>query len=314
MPKQAIYTRDPLLTNVSKAFRNKSYIASRIFKDLQVPDISGEWYVYDKGTSLSDVDDKLARGSKSASKEVDYNVSLEPYGPLNKHSLKIFVPQDDINRAPNPLRPRQDATEILTDLFELSREREAAAIIQNASIITQNDTLSGGDQWSDYSNSDPLADIETGVETIMKNGVVDPNTMLLDFRVWRKLRRHPDLVGLFTNVSGGLLTRSQFLELLGEYGITELVIARTIRNTAKEGQTASLDWLWGKHAWLFHIAPGDVNEKTITFGKNLYLEGGRGVDTRENWDPDGQYIRIQDDRQQKVMAAEAAYAIFNAIA
>ncbi|MGJ5804349.1 hypothetical protein ACSCB1_35370 [Streptomyces europaeiscabiei] len=283
---------------------------------MSVPDINGEWYVYDKGAYTSAVDTALARGSKDKSAEVEYALTRESFGPLTKRSLKIFVPIDDIKRAKTPLNAKSDATEVLRDLMLLDKERRVASIMQNSATFGSGHyvTKSGTGQWSDYDNSDPLADIETGSNAVELDSFKSPNTLLFDKRVWRVLRRHPKLVGLFTNVSGGLLTKEQFLSLVEEYGITKLIVTDTKQNTAAPGQTATGDWVWGKHAWLLYLADGEVLDKTITFGKSLYMPDGRNVATNESWEPDGTYLREQDDVEEKVMAKEAGYAIFNAIA
>ena len=75
-------------------------------------------------------------------------------------------------------------------------ETEVAAGI-TTSTITNNTTLSGTSQWSDYTNSDPIAAIDDAKESVRKASAKKPNSIFMSRPVFVKLKRHPKVIALF---------------------------------------------------------------------------------------------------------------------
>ena len=76
------------------------------------------------------------------------------------HALKQFVLDEDVENATTPTDPFTDATENVTERLLIAKEVEAAQLLTDTSVITQNTTLSGTSRLDD-SNSDPFATIES---------------------------------------------------------------------------------------------------------------------------------------------------------
>ena len=67
-----------------------------------------------------------------------------------------------------------------------------AGLLTSASVVTQNTTLSGDDQWS-AALSDPVAEIEERKAAIIESVQVVPNTLVLPYEVYAKVRVHPSI-------------------------------------------------------------------------------------------------------------------------
>jgi hypothetical protein len=301
---------DPMLTNVAIAYQNDAYIANLIFPYFDVKKQSGKHFVYDRGRFRLN---KTLRAAGSGSNEVTLKLTTGDTYFCEDHALKQFVPDEDIDNAITPTSPLVDATENVTDMIKVDEEDALATYMANTSNLTNNVTLSGTDQWSDYTNSDPFDDIETGIQTIHSKLFVRPNTLVLGRQVWDKLKHHPDLLERVKYSQKGVITTDLLAALVG---VDRVIIAAAGKNTAKEGQTDSMGYIWGKHAWVLFINPR-IAPKMITFGfsyrwKTMKVEKLRGTDEE---DRKGTYVRLGDHYyDQQIVSVDAAYLIKNAVA
>jgi hypothetical protein len=280
---------DPVLTNVALGYTNDQMIASAIFPEVPVAKQSGKHFVYGKDRFRIN---ENKRGTGSQANEVTLSLTTgNPYF-CEDHALKMFVPDEDVENAETPTTPLQDATEFLMDQHLVSFEKEVADLITSTANLTNNTTLSGTDQWSDYSNSDPFGDFETAKATIHSTIGVDPNTAIISKQVWDKIKHHPDFLERVKYSQRGQITVDLLASLIE---VDRVLIGGAYYNTAKEGQADSTAYVWGKDVVLAYVAPR-VAPKIMTLGinykwtaKQLQTKRMRGVaeDDRE-----GTYVRV----------------------
>lgn len=301
---------DPVLGNISLAYKNDAYIAEQLYPSITVAKQSGKHFVYDQGR-FRNIDN--LRGESAPSKEVTLDISLSSPYFCEDHSLKQFVPDEDVDNAVPPADPFVDATENVTDLHMVAREVELAGSLTDTSVLTQNATLSGTDQWSDYSNSDPFDDLETGMQTIHAAIYQRPNTLVLGKQVWDKIKHHPAFLERVKYSQKGVITEDLLASLVG---VDRVLVAAAGKNTAAEGQTDSMSYIWGKNAILAYIAPR-VMPKMITLGltytwKQRLVERLRGSNEE---DRKGTYVRVGNHYyDQLLVSASAGYLLKNAVA
>jgi hypothetical protein len=281
---------DPVLTNVAIGYSNADYIASQLFPDVPVKFQSGKHFIYDQGRFRVNT---TRRSTGAKSQEMTLKLTTgDPYF-CEDHALKQFVPDEDVRNAQTPTDPYQDATENLMDLHLVAREVEVATLLTSTANLTQNTTLSGTSQWSDYSNSDPFGDIETGKQTVHAAIHQSPNTLVIGKQAWDKLKLHPALIERIKYTGKGPLTTDMVASL---FEVDRILVGGAAKNTAKEGQTDSMSYIWGKDAVLTYLAPR-VAPKVLTLGLNyiwqgegtLQVERLRGTDEE---DRKGTYVRV----------------------
>lgn len=301
---------DPVLTNVSIGYQNSAYVAELLYPTLPVSKQSGKHFIYDKGKFR--VNDNL-RGAGAPSKEATLNLTTGlPYF-CEDHALKQFVTDEDMDGAVPPMDPMVDATENVTEMHMVAREVELAAALTSTAVLTQNTTLSGTSQWSDYSNSDPFSVIETGKQTIHSAIHVDANTLVLSKQAWDKLKHHPAFLERVKYSQKGVISEDLLASLVG---VDRVVIAAAGKNTAVEGQTDAMGYIWGKNAILAYINPR-VSQKMITLGmtyqwKTRKVERLRGTNEE---DRKGTYVRVGDHYyDQNLVSAGAGYLIKDCVA
>jgi hypothetical protein len=97
--------------------------------------------------------------------------------------------------------------------------------------------------------------VETGKEAILKVTGQEANKMVLGYQVFRKLKNHPDIIDRIKYTTG-VTGRTVTPELLAAmFDLEEVLIAKSIKATNNEGETAAYDFVHGKHALLLHVAP-----------------------------------------------------------
>lgn len=297
---------DPALSNVSIKFTNDTFIADQVFPVMPVVKQTGKYYVYDKANLRID---RTERAAGSGANEVDFGLSTASFS-CDDHALKGFVADEIQDQAEAALNPLVDETEMITEKLLLDRENNLATILTDTAQVTQNTTLSGTSQWSDYSNSSPVTDIRTARTTIHAASFKKPNTLILGKQVFDALCDHPEIIERVKYSALGVITA----ELLARvFQLEKILVGEAGKNTAVEGQTDSLSYVWGKHAVVCYIAPR-VGLKTLTLGITFTYKT-RMVKRWRDEDREGTYVRVgQDNYVQKVVAVAAGYLIKNAVA
>lgn len=297
---------DPALSNVSIKYTNQVFIADMVFPVLKVAKQTGKYYVYDKANLRID---KTARAAGSGANEVDHNATTSSFA-CDDHALKEFVADEIQDQADDALNPLVDATENVTEKLMLDRENTLATMLTDTAQVTQNTTLSGTSQWSDYSNSDPIGDVRTARTTIHAATFRKPNTLILGKQVFDMLIEHPQIIERIKYSQLGVVTTELLARL---FQVEQVLVGEAGANTAAEGQTDSLSYIWGKHAVVAYIAP-KVSLKTLTLGLT-FTYSQRIVKRWRDEDREGTYVRIGNDNYvQKIVAVGAGYLVKNAIA
>lgn len=310
---------DPILTAVAIAYRNpaQALIADEVLPRVPVGAEKFKWTEYPLADAFS-VPDTLV-GRKGRVNKVEFG-GTERTSEVDDHGLEDPIPNSDIDEARNARErnvstfdPEAHATMMLADLMANAREVRVAALVQTLGTYAANRriTLAGTSQFSDYTNSDPIGVIKTGLESTL---VYRPNTIVMGQPVWSKLSSHPVIVnairGNLTNK--GIVTRAEFAAL---FEVQRVLVGEGWVNLAKKGQPANLARAWGKHLALLHINPVARPDSGITFG--LTAQYGTKISGRIV-DPDvglqgGVRIRTGERVKELIIAKDTGYFIQNAV-
>jgi hypothetical protein len=302
---------DPALTAIAVGYHNQSYIADAVLPRLNPRDKETfKYWSYPVEESFIIPDTKVGR--RGAPNEVTLTAT-ETSSVTEDYALDDPIPQADISNAPAGHSPVDRAAMQLADYLELDREKRVADLVFAAGAYGSGykTQLSGTSQWSDFTNSNPVDAIQTGMDAALMR----PNVMVLGQAVWTKLRTHPKIVQAVTGqaVTGGIVSREA---VAGLFELEEILVGQSFLNTAKKGQTASLSRVWGKHALLFYRNRLADTQGGVTFGFT-YQFLGRQAGSRP--DPDigprgGVRARVVDSVKELIVAPMAAYFIQDAVA
>lgn len=307
---------DQALSNVSQAFSQEpnAFIGDKILPVAPVDKRSDDWFVYGREAFFKR--DDLRRPGAHAM-ELTYSVSKSFYN-AEEHSQRHLVTDSERRLSDTPLKPDVDATEILTASVQLQREVAQLALVTSTSNITQNSTLAGNTQWSDYTNSVPLTNIRTARTTVRQGVLREANTISMGYEVALVLADHPSVKDLlkYTHPDAinmaGLPSTIRGLQVLVGMGGT---------NSANEGQTqtAFSTSLFGKNA-LVHFTNPTIGLKMQTLGLTLEAPddttGARGFSVRKYRDEDkkGDWVEVSNTYTAQLLQALAGYLFAAAVA
>lgn len=307
---------NPTLTGIALAYSNPAYtlIADQVLPRTQVATEAFEYLSFPVEDQYTVPDTRVGRTSKVNQIEfggTKLGSSTEDYG------LEDPIPSKDMTNAANSrvgYDPQGKAVEYLTNLILLDREVRAAGVVFGAANYpaANKATLSGTTQWSDYTNSDPVAAILDARDLLLIPG----NTLVLGQQVWTKLKQHPKVISkvLGSANSVGMVSRQAFMDALE---IPRLAIGQSFVNTARKGQTASMARTWGKHAAILFIDESADTNRGITFGYTAEFENRIAGTIMD--DPDiglrgGIRVRVGMSVKEMVAASNLGYFWQNAIA
>lgn len=315
---------DPVLTAISIGFRNTAMmkIADQVLPRFGVSAEKFKWTTYPMSEAFNTPDARVGRLGQV--NQVIFS-GTEETASVDDFGLDTPIPYSDIEAAAaaraqgrSTYDPEAHSAQMLTDTIENIREARVAGTVFSLATYAADKriTLSGTSQFSDYTNSDPISVIKTGM---LATTILTPNTMVMGREVWAKLSSHPKIVNAIKgNVSNaGIVSREQFLELFAGEGISRLLIGDAMVNTAKPGQTPVYARAWGKHISLMHQNPmATVEGGGVTFG--LTAEYGGRLSGRIE-DPDiglngGFRIRTGERVKELIIAKDVGYFIQNAVA
>ncbi len=180
--------------------------------------------------------------------------------------------------------------------------------------INQGVTLSGTAQWSDFANSKPEEDVQTGHDTITKAIAKKANTLILGHEVFSKLRNHTNILTRIQNVKLGLVSIE---DLAAIFDVERVLIGSAVKRTAAGVNS----FVWGKHAVLAYIQPS-ASMEDLSVAKSFVWDDAPGstggfiteIGRAQPISRKSDEISVHFYYEDKVVAAEAGYLITDAVA
>jgi hypothetical protein len=299
---------DQLLTNISLQFAAApdGYLADSVLPSVPVAKESAAYWVYDK-SRLDAPDSK--RAPRSEYNRIDWNVTTDTY-IAEQYGLEGEIDDEERKNAATPLDLDVDTTEIVTDMVLNNREKRVADLVLSTAVVTQNITLAGVDQWSDFANSDPLDDVKTARTTIYTGAPgYTPNTLSMGYLVFEVIKLHPDIKEIVKYTERAIVTK-QILAAVFE--VDEVLVGKVLRRSSKEGQTDAFTDVWGKDVLLFY-KENRPTLKRASFGYQMRQNDLRVFRYRED-KRDTDVIRVSEKQDEKIVSATLGYLIKAAVA
>ena len=249
---------DAILTNISVAYmqRQENFIADKVFPIIPVDKKSDKYFVYTKNDWFRDEAQRRADATESAGS--GYNLTTGTYN-ADVWAFHKDVGDQTLANADAPLNPLREAAEFVTHRLLLRRELQFVTDFFTTGVWADDVTGVSGTpstnevkQWSDYTSSDPINDIEAAKSEILGNTGMEANTLVLGYEVFRQLKNHPDLVDRIKYTSSQTITTDM---LAAMFDIPRVMIAKAVKATNNEGASEAYGFAFGKGALLCHVAP-----------------------------------------------------------
>lgn len=303
---------DKLLTNVSNMLNPQGMISEQILPEIKVKQRTGKIGGY--GNQHLRIVDSVV-GGKAEYPMIDTVIRTSDTYTIESHALKDIVTQEDYDNVEKPYDAEADKVEGLSTSLFLGKEKALADALGSTSVITQNETLSGTAQFSDYDNSNPNLKFKDARLAVRAGCGFAPNTAIMDWSVAETLRFHPillDVLGFKDNRPNGLTD----MELARALNVKRVLIAEAVYNNSREGEADVLAPVWGKHLVFAHVAErAGLRQKSLGYRMQLTGRSPRQVYKFNQDEPiNSKKIMVIDDYQQLILDDTCAFLYKDAIA
>ncbi len=243
---------DGLLTQVSLAYRNPSYIADTLFPIVPVRKQSDKIPEYNQSHWFRDQAVIRAPGTKSTGG--GYKVTTTGTYFSDRFSFRFEIPDELRDNQDQPFNVDRDGAEFVTDKMMMRREVAFATDFFKTTVWgTDKVGITDFVQWSDYGGSSPLVDVtgyKDDVEALIGR---EPRVAAMGKQVWIQLKWHPDLIDTIKYTQRAQMTVDLAAALLE---FDRLMIGRSIQTTDNEGVAeASVTYtrIWGKNMLMLFV-------------------------------------------------------------
>jgi len=289
---------DPVLTQLARGYSNAEMIAHRLFPFVTVGKEAGKVPQFGK-EAFKLYNSKRAIRARS-NRVVPEGIATIPF-ETEEHDLEYPIDYREKNEA--MFSRENQARKVTQNGIFLIHEKDCADLAQDDSNYDAANkvTLSGTDQWTDYSNSDPVGDVEAGKAAVRAKIGREPNLMVMGYSVYNKLKLHTKLLEKIKYSMKEILT----LELLQEIFGISMVVGKSIYST---DAGAFVD-LWKDNVILAWVPTAAKTYDEPSYGYTLRLKGHPWVDKYVENGGKIELIRSTDNFVPKMVGAEAGFLI-----
>lgn len=310
MPQQTLAQArviDPILTTVAQGYRNANFIGSTLFPAVPVDQRGGKIVAFGKEDFMIY---RTARAPGTNTPRVQFGYSSSSYA-LEQHALEGQVPfeqMQDARQVPG-IDQGQLAVRKVQNIIGLRLEKAQADLATTAANYPTGNktTLSGTAQWSDYTNSNPSAAIETAKDAIRAKIGLRPNVVVLGAAVFSTLRQHPAIIDRIKYTGRDVVTTELLAAL---WGVDRVVVGDAVY--ASDAGTFSD--VWGKFVVVAYTdTTGLMDMGVPTFGYSYQLRGYPVVERPYEDRNAKSWIYPVTDEVMPVIAASSAGYLYSAV-
>lgn len=260
----------PLLSRLAVNTKNRKAIADRVLTKVPVPKLQFLYPEFDRAKMFKPRKTRMT--SNAVVNMMDVAVSKKS-GICNVESIAAALDPIEVEMAGSEIPLQAVKTQVLAAQLILRREIDVATAMRDTTVMINNRTLAGAQQWSDPT-SDPYGDVTAARDSLP----IPANKLIVSRPVATKLRTHPKILDVTKYTTQGIVPWDA---LAAYFELEEIIVGEMIYDTAPEGQAESRSFVWGKDAILAYVtdAPPDMTMEQPTVGYLPTLESS-GMDYR----------------------------------
>jgi hypothetical protein len=309
MPRQGRKRAIKDLANFSVRIPNNELIAPLIMKDIPVKNDTDQYVVYNTDQRI----EETSRANGDAAKMATWEVSTSTY-QLKKHSLKDIITQDDRDNTDAPLDLDFDTTQFLTEKINYKIEDDVQKLLFTTTTFGNNATLNTATSWRmNTTTSAPIQNILSATGVILKASGRMPNVGVCGWTPFEVLKENTNIHERLKYVQRSILTEDI---LASVFDLDKLYVGKAVKDTSKEGITASTSFIWGDR---FLVAYMDANptRRAVTAALNFRSTSYGNPYVVKKWhsdDLDGDFIEVTTKVAHKAVATGAGYLFLSVTA
>ena len=257
-PAQQDVHVDAVLTNISIAYMQgtEGFVSTKVFPVIPTDKQTNTYFIYNKNDWFRDEAQRRADSTESAGS--GYNLSRDFFG-CEVYAFHKDVGDQVVANSDNPLSPDRDATQFVSSRLLLRQEIQWSTDYFKTGVwatdmvgVASAPSASQFIQWSNYTTSTPIDQIEAAKEGIVSTTGFMPNTLVLGYQVMRQLKHHPDIRDRFKYTSSMNITAEILARL---FEVDKVLVAWGVKATNLEGETSAYAFITGKSALLTYSNP-----------------------------------------------------------
>lgn len=297
--------RTDLDANLMQSRATSNWIAPLIYPLFEVPDITGRIGVTPLERMFNTIpsDKRAADGTyqRVASKFSDDSYSTEERG------LEEVI-DDRKARVYGSIFNFEVSTSIfLQEMIRRQLELDVKDSVHDAGVFTgASNTLAVNTAWNNAASGKPIDDVATGKQKIYEKCGLIADTLQISQRTHWDLSRSDQILERlkYTSAPEGVLNLGVLAAALG---VGRVVVGNAVRNTADQGQTATLASIWPNDAASLMVTAGpDIASPglgRILFYRETPGEGDVYVETYRDETRRSDVLRVRNERQVKRWSA-----------
>lgn len=301
---------DPVLSALATGYSNAEFVGHHLLPYVDVDKEAGKIPKFGKEAFIVYATERALRAKSN--RIVPEDIGQVDFA-LDEHDLEYPIDYREDAEAAFPLQAH--ATYRVTEAIRLRHEKMVADILQNpASFPTGNKIALSGTSSFDDDASDPEGVVDDGKAAVRSKIAKDPNTMVIGYATFRRLKRHPKLKAILSDDRPRLVQLEDLKEI---FEIPNIHVGRSVYQTDAGVQAD----IWGDTIVMGYVPPGaptaagDAPVRSVydpALGYTLRKKGQPVVDTRTE-DGKLELVRNTDIFRPYLLGAEAGYLITNTI-
>lgn len=252
---------DAALSMIATAYVQSAdaYIADTIFPPVPVQHQSDKYFRYRKGDFFRDEAQLRADATESAG--TGYNLDTDSYLAA-VYALHQDIGEQVRKNADPAVDPDIGATKMLMQKMLIKKDRIFVQKYLTTGLwgnevsgaLTGNGTTTRT-YWNNDADGDPFTDISDAQTVVLQNTGMEPNVLVLGYKVYKALKKHPlviDRIKYTSPAYAGKITPALMAEA---FDVEKIVVSKAVYNSAAEGATDVFNFVTGNHALLAYAAP-----------------------------------------------------------
>lgn len=229
----------------------RGYIADRVAPIKKTKSQLFRWYSSRIGEAFTVFDTQIDRLGQA--NEMLHNWDLVEASTKDYAIREPVSYQDEAEAAAQsiPFSLKSEAAQNVVDQIQLNRELRVATLTNSAaSYLPAYVVDKTAARWSDFNNSDPVADVRDAQSKML----VRPNVGVCSRRVADILERHPKIAAAL----GGSLQSGQYNDMARVarlFNLREIIVGDTIYQTSKPGQALTTGNIWADNFAMHYQGP-----------------------------------------------------------
>lgn len=310
------------------AASRRGFIGLQALPPVGVAKSSGDFGKISVEELLRPIED-TERPARGTYKRDDFEWGKDSYATA-EHGVEETVDDRTIEQYDDVIRAEMIHTNRAVHRVLQAMENSIASTLFSATTFSGK-TTAVGTPWTTQATATPIANIDAGIESVKGQLGENPNTLILSDWALQNLKRCDEVEDLL-KYSGrddpknlGLLTG-----LMELFDLEQILVGKSFKNTAAEGQSASFGRFWDATMALICRVnndgmDGDLENPDPQVGRTIFRTGGTGgvplpgamddgeaaliVEEYREEHRRGGIIRARTEYQQKVLHTEAGHLL-----